>query len=47
VHRGEWGDETVLEEVFPDRTRAAERAEGLIELLISNPGYGRTLREAH
>ena len=45
VHRGEWGDETLLEEVFPNRSEGAVRAEGLIELLLTNSDYGSRLRD--
>jgi len=46
VHRGEWGDKTVVEERFPNRAEGSVRAEGLIELLANNPDYGEALRQA-
>ena len=44
VHRGEWGDRTVLEERFDQRDKGAVRAEGLIELLTNNLDFGAELR---
>jgi hypothetical protein len=44
VHRGEWGDKTVLEERFTNREDGVVRAEGLVELLLNNPDYGAVLR---
>jgi hypothetical protein len=46
VHRGEWGEKTVLEERFSSREDGAVRAEGLIELVLSNLDYGTRLRTA-
>ena len=45
VHRGEWGDKTLLQEVFPNRSEGALPAECLIELLMANSDYGSRLRE--
>jgi hypothetical protein len=45
VHRGEWSDNTVLNEVVADRREGATRAEGLIELLLNDPMYGVHLRK--
>jgi len=47
VHRDEWGERTVLEEQFADRDQGATRAEGLIELLLYNAGFGARIRQEH